>query len=190
MGGAAVGGYLISTQMPDRVDKPRLAGCNRSGNVLATCDRLRLASIEGFSRAIRLKLRSETGVPRKPLISVVDDDVSVGAAIRSLLRSVGFATEAFQSAEDFLASRQLHRTSCLITDLNMTGMSGYALHKQLVASGRNIPTVLITAYHDDSIREEALKDGVICYLIKPFDENDLLACVRSALDNLRGKYLS
>jgi FixJ family two-component response regulator len=135
-------------------------------------------------------MRSEAGVPRKPLISVVDDDASVGAAIKGLLKSVGLAAEAFQSAEDFLASRQLHRTSCLITDLNMRGMSGYALHQQLVASGRNIPTILITAYHDDSIREQALRDGVICYLIKPFDENDLLACVRSALDNLRGKYLS
>ncbi len=120
-------------------------------------------------------------MPDKPLISVVDDDASVGAAIRSLLRSVGFAAEAFESAEDFLASGELGQTSCLITDLSMKRMSGHQLYHHLVASGNNIPTILITAYHDDSIRRRALKDGILCYLTKPFDENDLLTCVRSAV---------
>lgn len=120
-------------------------------------------------------------MPREQLISIVDDDDSVGAAIKGLMRSVGFAAETFQSAADFLASSQLGQTSCLITDLHMRRMSGYEMHQKLVASGMKIPTILITANHDDGIRQRALRDGIIGYLTKPFSDNDLLCCVHSAL---------
>jgi FixJ family two-component response regulator len=115
------------------------------------------------------------------LISVVDDDESVREAVKGLMKSLGYSAEAFASAEEFLESRQVPRTCCLIADLQMPGMTGLELHRHLVASGRTIPTILITAYPDDSARERALRDGVACYLSKPFDENDLLACIRSSL---------
>ena len=117
----------------------------------------------------------------KPQISVVDDDESMREAIRGLVKSLGYTAEAFGSAEEFLSSCELPRTSCLIADVQMPGMTGLELHRHLVASGRPIPTILITAYPDDRVRERALGDGVVCYLIKPFDENDLLACIQSSL---------
>ena len=118
----------------------------------------------------------------KPQISVVDDDESIREAIRGLMRSLGYTAQAFRSAEEFLTSRQVLHTSCLIADVQMPGMTGLELHRHLVASGKTIPTILITAYPDDSVRERALGDGVVGYLSKPFDENDLLACIRSSLD--------
>jgi FixJ family two-component response regulator len=123
-------------------------------------------------------------VPRaKPLISIIDDDESVREAIKGLMRSLGYRVEAAASAEEFLGSRHVRRTSCLIADVQMPGMTGLELHRHLSVSGKPIPTVLITAYPDSGIRERALAAGVIGYLSKPFDENDLLACIRSALTN-------
>jgi FixJ family two-component response regulator len=122
-------------------------------------------------------------VPKtKTLISVVDDDESMREALRGLMKSLGYKAEAFGSAEEFLNSRQVSRTSCLIADVNMPGMTGLELHRRLVASGKAIPTILITAYPDETVRERALGDGVIGYLSKPFDENDLLTCIRSSLN--------
>jgi FixJ family two-component response regulator len=122
-------------------------------------------------------------VPKtKPLISVVDDDESMREAIRGLMKSLGYTAEAFASAEEFLNSRRVPRTSCLIVDVHMPGMTGIELHRHLVASGNTIPTILITAYPDDSARQRALGDGVVCYLSKPFDENELLTCIRSSLN--------
>jgi FixJ family two-component response regulator len=114
---------------------------------------------------------------QRPLISIVDDDESVREATKGLMQSVGYMAEVFGSAEDFLKSRQLAQTACLIADINMPGMSGLDLHRHLSASGKPVPTILITAYPDDSVRTRALESGVICYLSKPFQETDLLSCV-------------
>jgi FixJ family two-component response regulator len=122
-------------------------------------------------------------VPKtKPLISVVDDDESMREAVRGLMKSLGYTSEAFASAEEFLKSRQVPRTSCLIADVQMPGMTGLELHRHLVTSGATIPTILITAYPDDNARDRALRDGVVCYLSKPFEESDLLACIHSSLN--------
>jgi FixJ family two-component response regulator len=120
-------------------------------------------------------------VPTEPLIAIVDDDESVRLALQSLIRSVGLAARVFDSGADFLASANLSRVGCLILDVNMPGMSGLALHRRLVASGQAIPTILITAIPDDSTRAEALRHGVLCYLCKPFAEDDLLAWVNAAI---------
>ena len=118
----------------------------------------------------------------KPLISVVDDDELMREAMRGLMKSLGYTAEAFASAEEFLNSCQVPRTSCLIADVQMPGMTGLELHRHLVASGKSIPTILITAYPDSSVQQRALGDGVVCYLSKPFDESELLACIRSSLN--------
>jgi len=115
------------------------------------------------------------------LISIVDDDESFREAMTSLMRSLGFEVEAFSSAEAFLGSPRLGSTSCLIADVHMPTMTGIDLHRQLVASGRTIPVILITAYPDDNVRARALAAGVICYLSKTFDDDALLGFVRSAL---------
>lgn len=120
---------------------------------------------------------------KQPVISIVDDDASVREGTMDLIKAMGFIAEAFQRAEDFLKSNRLHRTSCLIADVRMPGMTGLELHNRLVRSGNVIPTILITAYADDGDRARALRAGVICYLTKPFNPDDLLACIRSALQH-------
>lgn len=118
----------------------------------------------------------------RPMISIVDDDKSVREATMSLMRAAGYEPEAFPCARDFLNSEQARRTDCLIADVQMPGMSGLELHGQLVQSGHAIPTVLITAHPSDKARTRALQAGVICYLAKPFKENELLDCIQTALD--------
>ena len=115
------------------------------------------------------------------MISIVDDDEPIREAVKGLMKSLGYRAEATASAEEFLRSPHVRRTSCLIADVQMPGMTGLDLHRYLSASGKPIPTILITAYPDDGVRERALAAGVIGYLSKPFDENDLLTCIRSAL---------
>ncbi|HYZ63313.1 MAG TPA: response regulator, partial [Acetobacteraceae bacterium] len=112
------------------------------------------------------------------LIAIVDDDASMLEAIKALIRSLGFAAEAFSGGSAFLSSPYLSQTCCLIADVNMPGMSGLELHRNLVTSGRPIPTVLITAYPNDQVRARALSAGVIGYLSKPFGEDELLSCIR------------
>jgi FixJ family two-component response regulator len=123
----------------------------------------------------------EATLSEDALISIVDDDEFVREALRGLLRSLGFTIEAFPSAQDFLESVRLRETSCLIADVHMPAMTGLELYGRLVESGHAIPTILITAYPDDSMRARALNNGVMCYLSKPFAEDDLLRCVRLAL---------
>jgi FixJ family two-component response regulator len=121
-------------------------------------------------------------MPKKLVISIVDDDPSVREGTVDLINAMGFIAEAFERPEDFLKSNRLHSTSCLIADVRMPGMTGIELHSRLVGSGNMIPTILITAFPDERDRSRALKAGVICYLAKPFKDDDLLACVRSALE--------
>ena len=121
----------------------------------------------------------------KPLISIVDDDESMREAIKGLMRSLGYRVEAVASAHEFLSSRNGRRAACVIADMQMPGMTGLELHQRLLASGKPIPTILITAYPDNGVRERALAAGVIGYLSKPFEEDDLLACIRSALTHDR-----
>ena len=117
-----------------------------------------------------------------PVISIIDDDESVREGTMDLFESMGFITVAFPCAADFLSSDHLHDTSCLIADVQMLGMTGFELHNRLVGSGNIIPTILITAYPDDGDQARALRAGVISYLVKPFNYNDLLACIRLALE--------
>ena len=103
--------------------------------------------------------------------------------MRKLVSSLGYTAEAFPSAADFLASPLLTATACLVTDVQMPGMTGLELHSHLVAAGYTIPTILVTVYPDDVVRRRALKDGVVCYLSKPVDDEHLERCLRSALES-------
>jgi FixJ family two-component response regulator len=112
-----------------------------------------------------------------PVISIIDDDASVREGTMDLFESMGFITAAFPCAADFLSSDHLHDTSCLIADVQMPAMTGFELHNRLVGSGNIIPTVLITAYPDDEDQARAMQAGVLCYLAKPLNCNDLLVSV-------------
>jgi FixJ family two-component response regulator len=125
-------------------------------------------------------------LPRTAVIAIVDDDHSVREALASLVRSLGYAAMAFECAEDLLKSKRRRGVSCLIADVQMPGMSGLELYHHLSACGKPIPTILITAFPDDNLRKRALAAGAIGYLSKPFEEDDLLACIRAALTHARG----
>jgi len=118
---------------------------------------------------------------KKLWVSVVDDDRFFRESMRRLMRSLGYTAEAFSSAADFLASPRLSETACLIADVHMPAMTGLQLHRHLVDQGQAIPTILVTAYPNDADRAHALNDGVICYLRKPVDEDDLKRCVSAVL---------
>ena len=120
-------------------------------------------------------------MPKRSLVSVVEDDQFFRESMIRLMRSLGYRVEAFASAVDFLASPRLGETACLIADVNMPIMTGVELYRHLTDSGQEIPTILITAYADDDVGCRALRDGVICYLRKPVDEQHLKRCLVAAL---------
>ncbi|MFH0302398.1 response regulator [Bradyrhizobium sp. 31Argb] len=120
------------------------------------------------------------------LISVVDDDGSVRAAINNLLKSRGYIVHTFASAEEFLRSPHLNETSCVIADVQMSAMSGLDLLTHMRAEGCDAPFIFITAFPDDRVRARALSAGAICLLAKPFAGQHLIRCLHTALDKHRG----
>jgi FixJ family two-component response regulator len=115
------------------------------------------------------------------MISIVDDDESVREATKELVRSLGYAAVAFASAEDFLQSEQLSATACLISDVQMPGLSGIDLQRRLIDDGHNMPIIFITAFPDERTRARALGAGAIGFLTKPYREESLIECLGQAL---------
>src|SRR5713226_6993405 len=120
-------------------------------------------------------------MPKTSLVSVVEDDQYFRESMRRLMRSLGYNVEAFSSAADFLASPRLGETACLIADVNMPAMTGVELYRHLIDSGHAIPTILVTAYPNDVDRIRALTDGVVCYLRKPVNQQQLKRCLHAVL---------
>jgi FixJ family two-component response regulator len=118
---------------------------------------------------------------KRALISIVDDDQSFRNSMRRLFRSLGYAAVEFPSAAEFLESAELDSTACLVADVQMPAMTGIELYKHLVETGHAIPTILVTAYPDESVQERALALGVECYLRKPLEEAALIRSLRSAV---------
>jgi len=117
-----------------------------------------------------------------PVIAIVDDDESVRVGMSGMVESFGFSVGQFGSADEFLQSERVDRTACLILDIQMPGTSGLELHKQLMSSGRRIPTIFVTAFPDARVRDRAMRAGAVCCLAKPFGKDDLLDCIHAALD--------
>ncbi|HXE47352.1 MAG TPA: response regulator [Ramlibacter sp.] len=125
-----------------------------------------------------------------PLVAIVDDDESIREATANLLQSVGWSTATFEDAMSFLRSPQRGSAACVVADVRMPGLTGLEMYEELVASGEAIPTVLITAYPDDSVRARASDAGIVCCLGKPFAPEQLLHCVREALAKSRRGHTS
>ena len=118
------------------------------------------------------------------LVAVVDDDESVRESLPDLLGQLGFATRAFASAEEFLASDCLPHTGCLILDIALPGMSGPELHGELIRRGHAIPTIFITAKAEQSIPPDLLQQGAVDCLFKPFSEQGLQAALDAAVPRI------
>ena len=119
-----------------------------------------------------------TGVP---LISIVDDDDAVRSSLDDLIRSIGFRTQGFPSADAFLSSNQPRDTACLILDVRMPGMNGLELQRQMLASNWCIPIIFITSHANGDARARALEAGAVDFLYKPFREEELLNAIDAAL---------
>jgi FixJ family two-component response regulator len=115
------------------------------------------------------------------IVMIVDDDESIRRAARRLIKSYGFPVETFASAEDFLSSGRLHETACLVLDVQMPGLNGLELQSRLITDGNQVPIIFITAFNDENARAQALKAGALGYLVKPFEEADLLTAINVAL---------
>jgi FixJ family two-component response regulator len=122
-------------------------------------------------------------MPKAFMVAIVEDDRFFRESMRMLMESLGHSVECFASAADFLASPRLVETACLITDVQMPAMTGIELYRHLIKTGRAIPTILVTAYPDDEARARALREGVICYLRKPVDDERLKRCLRAAFNS-------
>jgi len=122
------------------------------------------------------------------LISIVDDDALVREGLMSLMRSAGFATQAFASAEEFLSLANRDNIACLILDVGLPGISGLELQSQLTAtvSNHRTPVVFITAHDDEATRQRALKGGAVEFLRKPVRRETLLNAVHLALQQNDG----
>ena len=114
-------------------------------------------------------------------IAIVDDDEAVREAMESLVLSLGHSVSTFGSAEEFLNSEQISRTSCLITDLHMPGLSGLDLQDRLIATGHRFPIIFITGHPNDNVRARAMKAGAIGFLVKPVDVDQLIGCIKKVL---------
>ena len=117
----------------------------------------------------------------RPLITVVDDDESVRESLPDLLKEFGFDAQSFSSAEEFLASEKLAETDCLLLDVAMPGMSGPELQRELLLRGQSIPIVFITGQRDSATRLRLIAQGAVECLFKPFEPNDLLQALNTAL---------
>jgi FixJ family two-component response regulator len=115
------------------------------------------------------------------LVSIVDDDESVRESLPDLLKEFGFASQAFSSAEEFMAENGTSRTKCLILDIGMPGMSGPELQQELKRRKIDIPIIFITARRDETALTRLMEQGAVAYLIKPFSDTALLEALNSAL---------
>jgi FixJ family two-component response regulator len=115
------------------------------------------------------------------VVFVVDDDASVRAGTRSLLASMGFEVQTFESASEFLGSKRPEVPSCLVLDVRLPGLSGLDLQRELVASGTSIPIIFITGHGDVPMSVEAMKGGAVEFLTKPFRDQQLLDAVQHAI---------
>jgi FixJ family two-component response regulator len=121
------------------------------------------------------------------LISIVDDDESIRESTKGLVRSLGYQAATFASAEEFLQSGNVNSTSCLITDVQMPGLSGIDLQRGLIAQGVQTPMIFITAFPEEETRARVMGAGALGYLSKPFSEESLLKCLDMALGNSASK---
>ena len=116
-------------------------------------------------------------------IAIVDDDRSVQTSLQDLIESEGLSTLCFSSAEQFLDSGAQHKAACLIVDIRMPGMSGLELQTKLKAERCRIPIIFVTAHGDLKMRTQAMRDGALKFLAKPFDHTVLLEAVHAALED-------
>ena len=130
----------------------------------------------------KASITSLAGSPQRGLrLPLDDDDVWAREGLRHLIAAIGYEVRTFESAEEFVTSGSIAETACLITDLNMPGMSGLELQAYLRSAGHRMPIIIVTAYPTEEHRTRALKDSATSFLTKPLDERVLVGCLAHAI---------
>jgi len=114
-----------------------------------------------------------------PIVSIIDDDESVRIATSMLVRSLGWGVRLYASAEDFLASGQIGDVACIISDVQMPGMSGLEMQRHLLDGGITLPIIFISAFASEVVRRQALDNGAMCVLSKPVDGAVVSRCLET-----------
>jgi FixJ family two-component response regulator len=117
----------------------------------------------------------------QPVIHVVEDDAPLRVALIGLLDALGYRVKAYESAEAFLSHGAPQASDCIITDIQMSGLSGIELKRRLELSGVSTPVIMVTARTEAALHERAWASGAVCVLHKPFQEADLVRCIETAL---------
>ena len=117
------------------------------------------------------------------MISIIDDDRSVREAVKSLIRSLGYEAVTFASAEEYLGADGAHNSECIITDVQMSGMTGIDLQDRLIADGFRKPIILMSALSAEDAGANALRAAASRFLKKPFSDERLIDCLDRALKN-------
>ena len=125
--------------------------------------------------------REQNSIKQSLVVVVVDDDESVRESLPDLLKEFGFTVLTFSSADEFLASKSIDRTACLVLDMVMPGKSGLDLQEELKNRGRKIPIIFITAQKDETIRKRVLDQGAVDVLLKPFSDTALRKALSKAM---------
>lgn len=128
-------------------------------------------------------------MPKTRVVSIVDDDESIRTAISSLVRSIGCESLVFKSGDAFVDSGYQSHSDCIITDVQMPGMSGIDLQHFLYLSGNTTPIIFVTAFEDANAKDLATQRGAVCFLTKPFDADTLLNCIELAFNHVRSHRL-
>lgn len=116
-----------------------------------------------------------------PLISIIEDDESLRQAMVGLVRSLGYRVASYPDAEAFLAADGRERSNCVVTDIQMPGLSGIELKERLTAQGVSTPVIMVTARAEPALKDKAMASGAFCFLKKPFEAERLIDCLERAL---------
>src|SRR5689334_18169200 len=111
------------------------------------------------------------------MIAIVDDDIAVGQATQTLLKSLAYSARCFSSGEEFLDCRCMEEVTCVISDVQMPGMSGIELQVRLIADGHRVPIIFVTGFPDDEVRKRVTAAGASGYFVKTYQQQDLLDCL-------------
>jgi len=168
----------VSVGLIDRRALHNMAGCSHSAEeqYQSTMD-----ALHTMPHCLGMESSKGRSHDKRQLLSIVDDDESVRESLPDLLGEFGFVARVFSSAAEFLSADCVEDTSCLILDIAMPGMSGPELDQELKRRGQDIPTIFITGQRDETIRARLLKHGAVEFLLKPLDDEALVAAIRTAL---------
>jgi len=129
----------------------------------------------------------ESQVLQNQLVAIIDDDESVRLGLGALVRSLGWTVRLFSSAEEYLEACNACNAGCVVSDVQMPGMSGIELQELLAARGGCPPFIIMTAFPQEALRKRAERAGAICFLTKPFDSGAIIACLETALAQRTGQ---